>query len=90
MDDLADGEREARRVAVEFTIACGFRERGDGFRGLGVHERGFDIRAAEVDADSEIHGWVGRKREKRGKRDGTMKESAGNFFTSFLSFGYPI
>ena len=51
VDDLADGESETRAVVVEFAIASGFRERGDGFRGLSVHERGFDVRAAEVDAD---------------------------------------
>ena len=54
VDDLAHGEGEARRGAVEFTIACGFRERGDGFRGLRVHEGGFDVRAAEVDADGQV------------------------------------
>ena len=54
MDDLAHGEGEARGVVFEFAIASGFRERGDGFRGLSVHERGFDVRAAEIDADGEV------------------------------------
>lgn len=54
VDDLADGESETRAVVFEFAIAGRLRERGDGFRGLGVHERGFDICAAEVDADGEV------------------------------------
>lgn len=54
VDDLADGESETRAVVFEFAIAGRLRERGDGFRGLGVHERGFDVRAAEVDADGEV------------------------------------
>jgi len=54
VDDLAHGEGEAWGVVFEFAIASGFRERGDGFRGLGVHERGFDVRAAEVDADGAV------------------------------------
>lgn len=54
MNDLAHGEGEARCIALELAIASGFRERGDGFRGLGVHERGFDVRAAEVDADGAV------------------------------------
>ena len=54
VNDLTHGEGEAWGVVFELAIASGFRERGDGFRGLGVHECGFDVCAAEVNADGEV------------------------------------
>ena len=46
-----DNAVEARRIAIEFAIPRGFGERDERFRGLSVHEHGFDVRAAKVDAD---------------------------------------
>ena len=54
MHDLAHGEGEAGSVAVELAIAGGLRKRGEGAGTARVHERGFDVRAAEVDADGEV------------------------------------
>ena len=51
VDDLTHDEGEERRVVFEFAIAGRFRKRGECFGGLRIHERGFDVRAAEVDAD---------------------------------------
>lgn len=55
MHDLTHGEGEARRVAVKFAIAGGFGERGEGAGAGRVHERGLDVRAAEIDADGKTH-----------------------------------
>ena len=55
LHDLTHGEGEARSVAVELAIAGGFRERGEGAGTGGVHERGFDVCAAEIDSDGLAH-----------------------------------
>ena len=54
LHDLTHGEGEARCVAVELTIASGFRKRGEGAGTGCLHERGLDVRAAEIDADGEV------------------------------------
>ena len=51
VNDLAHGDGKLRRVALELAITRRFRKRGERFRRLRVHKRGFDVRAAEVDAD---------------------------------------
>jgi hypothetical protein len=54
VDDLTHGESKTRCLALELAIACRLGKRGECFGGLRIHKRGFDVRAAEVDADGEV------------------------------------